>query len=85
MSRKLRTISRTSRRRSGGPKDEVLKLTKETGELLERSITEARRLAVLAGRKARGRGAAATVKAAAGFEETADRCEKVARSARRKL
>jgi transposase, IS5 family len=78
MGRKLRAISRTIRRRSGEAKTEVLKLTAETGELLERSVKEARRLAAVARRKARGRGAKAKLKAAAGFEELADRCEKVA-------
>ncbi len=78
MGRKLRAISRTISRRSGEAKEEVLKLTAETGELLERSITEARRLATLARAKARGRGAAAKLKAAAALEEMADRCEKVA-------
>ena len=38
MGHKLRTITRTIRRRSGEAKREVLKLTGETGELLERSI-----------------------------------------------
>jgi hypothetical protein len=38
MGRKLRTITRTVRRRSGEAKQEVLRLTGETGELLERSI-----------------------------------------------
>jgi IS5 family transposase len=45
---------------------------------LERSVTEARRLAQLARRKARGRGATANLKAAAQLEELASRCEKVA-------
>jgi IS5 family transposase len=79
MGRKLLAISRTIRRRSGEAKAEVLKLTSETGELLERSIKEARRLAALARRKARGRGARAKLTAAAGLEQLADRCEKVAR------
>ena len=57
MGRKLRAITRTIRRRSGEAKAEVLKLTGETGEMLERSIKEARRLAAIARRKARGRGA----------------------------
>ena len=50
------------------------------GELLERSIKEARRLAALARRRARGRGAKAKLKAAAALEELADRCEKVDRA-----
>ena len=85
MGRKLRAISRTIRRRSGEAKEEVLALTSETGELLERSVTEARRLAALARRKARGRGAKAKLKAAAGLEELADRCEKVARQIRQRV
>jgi transposase, IS5 family len=85
MGRKLRAISRTIRRRSGEAKEEVLKLTQETGELLERSIKEARRLAAVARRKARGRGAAAKANAAAALEELAHRCEKVARQIRQRV
>ena len=85
MGRKLRAITRTIRRRSGEAKAEVLKLTAETGEMLERSVKEARRLAQLARRQARGRGARAKLKAAAGLEEMADRCEKVARQIRRRV
>jgi transposase, IS5 family len=85
MGRKLRAISRTIRRRSGEAKAEVLKLTKETGELLERSIKETRRLAAVARRKARGRGARAKLRAAAGLEELADRCEKVARQIKQRV
>src|SRR5512143_1990856 len=45
MGRRLRAITRTIRRRSGAAKAEVLKLTAQTGALLERSISEASRLA----------------------------------------
>ncbi len=85
MGRKLRTITRTVRRRSGEAKTEVLRLTGETGELLERSIKEARRLAALARRKARGRGAKAKLRAAATLQEMADRCEKVARQIKQRV
>jgi IS5 family transposase len=85
MGLKLRAISRTIRRRSGEAKQDVLKLTSETGELLERSVTEARRLAKIARRKARGRGAKAKLKAAAGLAELADRCEKVAGQIRQRV
>ena len=85
MGRKLRAITRTVRRRSGEAKAEVLKLTAETGELLERSVREARRLAGVARRKARGRGAKAKLKAAAALEGMADRCEKVARQIRQRV
>jgi IS5 family transposase len=76
---KLRAITRTIRRRSGEAKQEVLELTEQTGELLRKSVKEARRLAQIARQKARGRGAEAKLKAAAALEEMADRCEKVAR------
>ena len=85
MGRKLRAISRTIRRRSGDAKEEVLKLTQQTGEPLERSIKEARRLAAIARRKARGRGAAAKLKAAGALEGMADRCEKVAKQIKQRV
>jgi transposase, IS5 family len=78
MGRTLRAVTRTIRRRSGEAKAEVLKLTAQTGELLEASIAQTRRLVVIARRRARGRGAKAKLKAAAQLEELADRCEKVA-------
>jgi len=78
MGRTLRAVTRTIRRRSGEAKAEVLKLTAQTGELLEQSIAETRRLVVIARRRARGRGAKANLKAATQLEELADRCEKVA-------
>jgi IS5 family transposase len=76
--RKLRALTRTIRRRSGEAKSEVLKVTAETGELLQRSVTETRALAVAVQRKARGRGAKTKLTAAAKLEGLADRCEKVA-------
>ncbi len=85
MGRRLRSITRTIRRRTGEAKVQVLRLTGETGELLERSVTEARRLAAIARRRARGRGAKAKLRAAAGLEELADRCEKVARQIKRRV
>ncbi len=85
MGHKLRAITRTIRRRSGEAKQEVLELTGETGELLERSIREARRLAQVARRNARGRGADAKLKAAATLEEMADRCEKVVRQIKQRV
>jgi IS5 family transposase len=85
MGHKLRAITRTIRRRSGEAKAEVLKLTGETGELLERSVKEARRLAKIARAKARGRGAKTKLKAATALEEMADRCEKVAAQIRQRV
>jgi IS5 family transposase len=85
MGRKLRAISRTIRRRSGEAKAEVLALTEQTGQLLEQSVKEARRLAATARRKARGRGAQAKLRAAAKLDELADRCEKVARQIQQRV
>ncbi|MGH2880341.1 MAG: transposase [Solirubrobacteraceae bacterium] len=78
MGRRLRGIARTIRARSREAKAHVLKLTAQTGELLERSVSEARRLVGLARSKARGRGAKAKLKAVARLEQIADRREKVA-------
>jgi IS5 family transposase len=85
MGQKLRGIARTVRRRSGEAKSEVLNLTKQTGELLEHSITEARQLAGAARRRARGRGARAKLAAAQRLQELTERCEKVASQIRRRL
>ncbi len=85
MGRKLRALTRTIRRRSGEAKAEVLQLTEQTGQLLERSVTEARKLAAVARRRAVGRGARAKLKAAAAMEELADRCEKIASQIRQRV
>jgi transposase, IS5 family len=85
MGHKLRAITRTIRRRSGEAKQEVLDLTAQTGELLKKSVKEARRLAKIARSKARGRGARAKLKAAAALEEMADRCEKVAKQIKQRV
>lgn len=75
---KLRLLGRTVKRRSGEARSEVLALTEQTGRLLESSVKEARQLAALARRKARGHGAKAKLTAARRLEDLADRCEKVA-------
>jgi transposase, IS5 family len=85
LGRRLRAITRTIRRRSGEAKSEVLTLTEQTGELLSRSVKEARRLAVATRLKARGRGAKAKLKAANRLEELADCCEKVAQQIRQRV
>jgi transposase, IS5 family len=85
MGRRLRAIGRTIRRRSGQAKAEVLALTAQTGQLLELSLREARRLAAAARSKARGRGARAKLKAAAELEQLADRCEKLAGQIQRRV
>jgi transposase, IS5 family len=83
--RALRQLTRTIRRRTGEAKAEVLALTEQSGELLGCSIVEARTLAAVARRRARGRGASAKLKAAGKLEEFADRCEKVARQIRHRI
>ena len=85
MGRTLRALTRTIRRRSGEAKSEVLKLTAKTGKLLEQSLAETRRLAAIARRRARGRGAKAKLRAAAKLQELADRCEKVARQIKQRV
>ena len=85
MGRTLRAVTRTIRRRSGEAKSEVLRLTEQTGKLLESSIKETRRLAAIARRRARGRGAKAKLKAAAKLEQLADRCEKVAKQIKQRV
>jgi IS5 family transposase len=81
----LRGLTRTIRRRSGGAKAEVLRLTAHSGKLLERSIRESRRLAAVARSRARGRGAQAKLRAAVKLEQLADRCEKVALQIRQRI
>ena len=85
MGKRLRAITRTVRRRSGEAKAEVLALTAQTGELLERSVKEGRRLVAAARCRARGRGAKAKLKAAAKLEQLADRCEKVVRQIKQRV
>jgi IS5 family transposase len=85
MGQRLRAITRTIRARSGEAKARVLEITAQTGELLERSVTEARRLVKIARSKSRGRGAKRKLKAAAMLEELADRCEKVARQIQQRV
>ncbi len=85
MGRKLRALTRTLRRRSGEAKSEVLALTEQTGQLLQASIKQARKLAATARRRARGRGARAKLKATRKLEELGDRCEKVASQIRQRV
>jgi transposase, IS5 family len=82
---KLRAVTRTIRRRTGEAKSEVLELTAQTGELLARSVSEARKLAAAARRNARGRGAKAKLKAAGRLEVLADRCEKVSQQIKQRV
>jgi IS5 family transposase len=86
--RRLRLIGRTVGRRlgrAGGARAKVLELTGQTGELLARSIREARALAAQARAKARGRGARAKLAAARRLEQQADLAETVCRQITQRL
>ena len=93
--RRLRSISRTLRRRTGGAKAEVLALTGQTGRLLAASVKEARAVAAEArgkalalhrSQKAEAKRKAARILAAAGrLEMLAERGEKVVEQIRRRL
>ncbi len=77
LGRRMRAISRTMGRRTGERKEQVLALTEQAGELLSRSVREARRLALAARARARGRGAQRELQVIARLEELADRSERV--------
>lgn len=80
--RRLRLIGRTLGRRvgqAGGAREQVLAWTAQTGELVRRSIREARRLVAQARANARGRRAARKLAAAARLADVAERAEKVCR------
>jgi len=83
--RKLRAISRTVARRTGQAKTIVLGLTGEAGELVGRSVREARKLARQLRARARGRGARAKQRAADRLDELADLAAKVARQITQRL
>jgi transposase, IS5 family len=86
--RRLRLIGRTVGRRlgqTGGARRQVLELTGQTGDLVRRSIREARALAAQARQAARGRGAQAKLRVAERLEQTAARAEKVCRQITQRL
>jgi IS5 family transposase len=86
--RRLRLIGRTVGRRlgsSGAARAKVLELTGQTGELVRRSIREARSLAAQARAKARGRGAQAKLQAARRLDELANLAETVCRQIDQRL
>jgi transposase, IS5 family len=85
LGRRLRAISRTIGRRTGERRAQVLSLTEQAGELLARSVREARRLALSARARARGRGAQRKLSAIARLEEFTDRAERVAEQIKRRI
>lgn len=78
LGRRLRAISRTMGRRAGERKAQVMDLTDQAGRLLARSLSEARRLALAARQRARGRGAQRKLAAIARLEQAMDLAERVA-------
>jgi transposase, IS5 family len=85
LGRRLRAISRTVSRRTGERKAQVLQLTEQAGELLSRSLREARRLALAARARARGRGAQRKLSAIAKLEELTDRAERIAAQIKQRI
>jgi IS5 family transposase len=85
LGRRLRAISRTVGRRTGERKAQVLALTEQAGELLSRSVREARRFALTARARARGRGAQRKLRAIARLEELTDRAARVTAQIKRRI
>jgi IS5 family transposase len=83
--RRLRTANRTLTARIGNAKQRVLDLTGQVGALAARSARETRRLAAQLRARARGRGAARKLVAAARLDELAARAEKIARQITQRL
>jgi IS5 family transposase len=77
LGRRLRAISRTMGRRTGERKAQVLDLTSQAGLLLAKSVSEARRLALVARRRARGRGARRKLAAITRLERASELAERV--------
>ncbi len=75
--RRVRAMTRTLGRRTGERKEQVLAFTEQAGRLVERSIGEARRLVVVARRRARGRGARAKLRQIERLERFIERAEQV--------
>ena len=76
-SRRLRRLNKSVAARTGHSKELALRLTGEAGEVLAISVREARRLAALLRRRARGRGAQAKRAAAQRLEHWIMLAEKV--------
>jgi transposase, IS5 family len=78
LGRLVRAVSRTLARRTGQRREEVMELNTKAGQILGRSIGEARMLATQARTSARGRGAQAKLHAVRRLEELADHCQRIA-------
>jgi transposase, IS5 family len=83
--RRVRAMTRTLGRRTGERKQQVLELTEQAGKLVERSIREAKRLAVIARRRARGRGAQAKLRQLERLEMFIERSEQATEQIRKRM
>jgi IS5 family transposase len=83
--RRVRAMTRTLGRRTGERKQQVLELTEQAGKLVERSIREAKRLIVIARRRARGRGAKAKLRQIERLETFIERSERVTEQIRQRM
>jgi hypothetical protein len=83
--RRVRAMTRTLGRRTGERKQQVLVFTRQAGKLIERSIREARRLVVVARRRARGRGAKVKLGQIQKLERFIERSERVAEQIRKRM
>lgn len=83
--RRVRAMSRTLGRRTGERKQQVLEFTEQAGKLVERSIREARRLVVIARRRARGRGAKAKLRQIDKLQAFIERAERVTDQIRKRI
>jgi IS5 family transposase len=85
ISRRVRTMTRTLGRRTGERTQQVLELTEQAGKLMRQSIREAKRLVVVARRRARGRGAQAKLRQIQKLECFIERSERVAEQIRKRM
>jgi hypothetical protein len=83
--RRVRAMTRTLGRRTGERKQQVLELTEQAGKLMQRSIREAKRLVVIARRRARGRGARAKLRQIERLETFIERSERAAEQIRKRM
>ncbi|MGH2883423.1 MAG: transposase [Solirubrobacteraceae bacterium] len=83
--RRVRAMTRTLGRRTGERKQQVLEFTEQAGTLVERSIREAKRLIVVARRRARGRGANAKLRQINKLQKFIERAERVTDQIRKRM
>jgi transposase, IS5 family len=83
--RRVRLMSRTLGRRTGERKQQVLEFTEQAGKLVERSIREAKRLILMARRRARGRGAGAKLGQVERLQTFIERAERVTEQIRKRM